>query len=77
MVGLVGGRGGEVVAVSVDDSREQGGEVGPPVERDEIGQVQRDEFIHVVKNTVGAAYRRSDLLEQRREVMDAWGQYIT
>ena len=32
---------------------------------------------HVVKNTVEAAYRRSDLLEQRREVMNAWGQYIT
>ena len=32
---------------------------------------------HVVKNTVEAAYRRSDLLEQRRNVMDAWGQYIT
>ena len=28
---------------------------------------------HVVKNTVEAAYRRSDLLEQRREVMNAWG----
>ena len=32
---------------------------------------------HVVKNTVEAAYRRSDLLEQRREVMNAWGRYIT
>ena len=32
---------------------------------------------HVVENTVEAAYRRSDLLEQRREVMNAWGQYIT
>ena len=27
---------------------------------------------HVVKNTVEAAYRRSDLLEQRRAVMEAW-----
>lgn len=32
---------------------------------------------HVTKNTVEAAYRRSDLLDQRREVMDAWGRYIT
>ena len=32
---------------------------------------------HVTKNTVEAADRRSDLLEQRREVMDAWGRYIT
>ena len=31
---------------------------------------------HVVKNTVEAAYRRSDLLDQRREIMDAWGRYI-
>ena len=31
---------------------------------------------HVVKNTVGADYRRSDLLEQRREVMDTWGRYV-
>ena len=32
---------------------------------------------HVVKNTVEAAYRRSDLLEQRREVMNAWARYVT
>ncbi len=32
---------------------------------------------HVIKNTVEAAYRRSDLLDQRREVMDAWARYIT
>ena len=31
---------------------------------------------HVVKNPVEAAYRRSDLLEQRREVMDAWGRHL-
>ena len=31
---------------------------------------------HVVKNTVEAAYRRSDLLEQRRAVMEAWAAYI-
>ena len=29
---------------------------------------------HVVKNTVEATHRRSDLLEQRREVMNAWGR---
>ncbi len=32
---------------------------------------------HIVKNTVESAYRRSDLLEQRRTVMDAWARYIT
>ncbi len=31
---------------------------------------------HVVKNTVEAAYRRADLLEQRRKVMAAWGRHI-
>ena len=32
---------------------------------------------HVVKNKVEAAYARSDLLERRREVMEAWTQYVT
>ena len=31
---------------------------------------------HVLKNKVEAAYARSDLLERRREVMEAWGRYI-
>ena len=31
---------------------------------------------HVVKNPVEATYRRSDLLEQRRAVMEAWVAYI-
>ncbi|MYA63919.1 MAG: tyrosine-type recombinase/integrase [Gemmatimonadetes bacterium] len=31
---------------------------------------------HVVKNKVEAAYARSDLLERRREVMQAWSDYI-
>ena len=32
---------------------------------------------HVVKNKVEAAYARSDLLERRREVMQAWAEYIS
>ena len=32
---------------------------------------------HVVKNKVEAAYARSDLLERRRKVMEAWGAYVT
>ena len=32
---------------------------------------------HVVKNSVEAAYARSDLLERRREVMQAWGRYVS
>ena len=31
---------------------------------------------HVVKNRVEAAYARSDLLERRREVMEAWSTYL-
>jgi len=31
---------------------------------------------HIVKNRVEAAYARSDLLERRREVMQAWSDYI-
>ena len=31
---------------------------------------------HVNSDRVEAAYRRSDLFERRRELMDAWGKYI-
>jgi len=30
---------------------------------------------HTVKDKVEAAYRRGDLFEKRRELMDAWGKY--
>ena len=30
---------------------------------------------HVVADKVEAAYRRSDLLERRRELMEAWGMF--
>jgi integrase len=32
---------------------------------------------HVVENRVEAAYRRSDLFEKRRELMDCWAIYVT
>lgn len=32
---------------------------------------------HSIGNAVEAAYRRGDLLERRRELMEAWGAYIT
>ena len=32
---------------------------------------------HVVKNRTEAAYRRSDLLEQRRAIMQAWADYVS
>ena len=39
-------------------------------------EVAEASLAHVVKNKVEAAYARSDLLDQRREVMEAWAQYI-
>ena len=38
--------------------------------------MRRRRLAHVVKNKVEAAYARSDLLERRREVMEAWSRYI-
>lgn len=32
---------------------------------------------HTIGNAVEAAYRRGDLLERRRELMEAWGGYVT
>jgi integrase len=32
---------------------------------------------HTIRNQAEAAYHRTDLLEQRRPMMDAWGQYIS
>ena len=39
-------------------------------------EVAEECLAHVVKNTVEAAYRRSDLLDQRREVMAAWSDFL-
>ena len=32
---------------------------------------------HTIKDKVEAAYHRTDLLEQRRELMDAWAAYVS
>ena len=32
---------------------------------------------HTSGNAVERAYARSDLFERRRELMDAWGRYVT
>lgn len=32
---------------------------------------------HAVRSRVEAAYNRTDLLDRRREVMEAWGEYVT
>ena len=39
-------------------------------------EVAEQALAHAVKNRVEAAYRRSDLLAQRREVMAAWAAYL-
>ena len=31
---------------------------------------------HTIKDKVEAAYHRTDLLEQRREVMNAWAAFV-
>jgi hypothetical protein len=32
---------------------------------------------HTIKDKVEAAYHRTDLLEQRREVMNAWAAFVS
>jgi hypothetical protein len=32
---------------------------------------------HTITNQVEAAYRRGDLIEKRRELMQAWGDYLS
>ncbi len=39
------------------------------------GSVAEAALAHVVGDKVEAAYRRGDLFEKRRELMDAWGEY--
>lgn len=38
-------------------------------------EVKEAALAHTVKNKTEAAYRRSDLFEKRREMMEAWGAY--
>lgn len=39
--------------------------------------VAEQALAHKIGNAVEAAYRRGDLLERRRELMEAWSQYVT
>ena len=39
-------------------------------------EVAEAALAHVVKNKVEAAYARSDLLDRRRDVMQAWAAYL-
>ena len=40
------------------------------------GEVAEAALAHVVGNKVEAAYRRGDLFEKRRRLMDAWGDFV-
>ena len=40
-------------------------------------EVAEAALAHVVKNQVEAAYARSDLFERRRELMEAWAEYVS
>lgn len=39
-------------------------------------EVKEAALAHVVKNKAEAAYRRTDLFEKRRKLMDEWGKYV-
>jgi integrase len=41
------------------------------------GSVAEAALAHVVGDKVEAAYRRGDLFEKRRQLMNAWGRYCT
>ena len=45
-------------------------------ETDHPREVIEAALAHVVQNRVEAAYARSDLLDRRREVMQAWAAYL-
>ena len=39
-------------------------------------EVKEAALAHVVKNKTEAAYRRTDLFDRRREMMDAWARFV-
>ena len=41
------------------------------------GEIAEAALAHTIPNRVEAAYRRTDFLEKRRKLMDAWGAYCT
>ena len=45
--------------------------------RPEGQEVAERALAHTIKNKAEAAYARSDLLERRRPLMDAWGKHCT
>jgi integrase len=41
------------------------------------GEVAEAALAHTIENATEAAYRRGDLLEKRRKLMEAWARFIT
>ena len=45
-------------------------------ETDHLREVVEAALAHVVQNKVEAAYRRTDLFERRRRLMNEWSEYV-
>ena len=45
-------------------------------ETDHPREVAEAALAHVVRNPIEAAYRRTDLFERRRRLMDGWAAYL-
>ena len=41
------------------------------------GDIAEKALAHTIRNKVEAAYRRGDMLEKRRDLMEAWGEHVT
>ena len=51
--------------------------LGAAEEADHPREVVEAALAHVVQDKVEAAYRRTDLYERRRRLMDQWARYIS
>jgi integrase len=69
--GVNGNRGGYVPHGFRSSFRDWAGEVSS-YPRD----VAEMALAHTIKNKVEAAYRRGDLFEKRRKMMQEWGEYL-
>ena len=51
--------------------------LGPPPRGDrDAGEVVEAALAHKVRNQIEAAYRRTDLFERRRQLMEDWAAYL-
>ena len=46
-------------------------------ETEQLRELAEQALAHVNPNRVEAAYMRSDLFERRRELMEAWSDYLS